>query len=436
MNQVPIITSRDDILSEVVNSVGSQEPKQFLVYKVPTADEALETLKFETPVMAIIDFSDPSIDAFGLLSEVINDPWLQQSGLIAVCDTAELVRKLDSIGGANIVVALRIGEIAAKIPKIMRIVYENQRILFQRGLGTELIKHLSGVFYVRNDVLEAVCYSNIICNLLFGSNVISYERKQKLQLALHELLLNGIEHGNCEITYQQKTLWLEKGHSIEDLIKQRCHDLAINARKVSLEYQIEPTYARFVITDQGPGFNWREVTKMALGAGSDGAPDLSLHGRGLFIAQAVTENLKFNEKGNQVCFEVFYKKEDVESSPGLFPSVGIREVYPGEIIFSQGEPSNFLYYIACGEYDVLVDTKLVSRLSQEDVFMGEMSFLLNNVRSATIRARTKGKLIGISKRQFVKALRENPQYSLFLSKLLAQRIHRINRESAKKLDHS
>ena len=434
MNQVPIITSREEVLSEVTQALVTDSTSSFLLYRVSSAQEALDTLKFEAPVIVIVDFSDPEIEALSLLDSVAEDPWLQQTGIIALCDNGELVRRIDSIPGANVVIALRIGEIAAKIRTTLEIVYENQRILFQRALGSELIKNLTGVFYVKNDVMEAVCYSSILCNLLFSSNVISHERKQKLQLALHELLLNGIEHGNCEINYQQKTLWLEKGHAIEELIKQRCQSPEINKRRVALEYQIEPTYARFIITDQGQGFNWKQVAKFSLDEGLEGGPDLSLHGRGLFIAHAVTENLRFNEKGNQVCFEVFYTKQSGDVEQGLFSSVGLREVYPGEVIFSEGEPSNFLYYIASGEYDVIIKNKPVSRLSQEDVFMGEMSFLLNNVRSATIRARTRGKLIGISIRQFVRTLREKPHYSLFLCRLLAQRLRRVNRETMKKVD--
>ena len=65
-------------------------------------------------------------------------------------------------------------------------------------------------------------------------------------------------------------------------------------------------------------------------------------------------------------------------------------------------------------------------LNQDDIFLGEMSFLLNNRRSASVKAVTNGALIRISKKEFVAGIKEKPHYSLFLARLLAQRIERLN----------
>lgn len=61
-----------------------------------------------------------------------------------------------------------------------------------------------------------------------------------------------------------------------------------------------------------------------------------------------------------------------------------------------------------------------------DLFLGEMSFLLNRRRTATARSESAGSLISISRRDFVEAIREKPQYALVLSRLLAQRLERQN----------
>ena len=67
--------------------------------------------------------------------------------------------------------------------------------------------------------------------------------------------------------------------------------------------------------------------------------------------------------------------------------------------------------------------KLVSILTPNDLFIGEMSFLLNDRRSATILSVGHGKLIKIPKEAFLNLLRKNPHYGIFLSKLLAQRLY-------------
>jgi CRP-like cAMP-binding protein len=62
--------------------------------------------------------------------------------------------------------------------------------------------------------------------------------------------------------------------------------------------------------------------------------------------------------------------------------------------------------------------------------MGEMSFLLNQKRSATIRAETPGKLILLTRKIFVNVIRDYPHYGIFLSKLLAKRLVRSNDQNA------
>lgn len=60
--------------------------------------------------------------------------------------------------------------------------------------------------------------------------------------------------------------------------------------------------------------------------------------------------------------------------------------------------------------------------------MGEMSFLLNNRRSATVIADEDAKLVKISRKSFVEVMKHYPHYGIFLSKLLARKLARSNEE--------
>ena len=66
--------------------------------------------------------------------------------------------------------------------------------------------------------------------------------------------------------------------------------------------------------------------------------------------------------------------------------------------------------------------------------MGEMSFLLNQRRSATIKATSTGKLILLTQKTFVNVIREYPYYGVFLSKLLAKRLVRSNDQNAARIN--
>jgi CRP-like cAMP-binding protein len=60
-----------------------------------------------------------------------------------------------------------------------------------------------------------------------------------------------------------------------------------------------------------------------------------------------------------------------------------------------------------------------------------MAFLLNNKRTVTVTALTKGKLIKVSRKSFINVVRGYPHYGIFLSKLLARKLARANRENAR-----
>ncbi len=199
-------------------------------------------------------------------------------------------------------------------------------------------------------------------------------------------------------------------------------DPAIRARKTYLSYTVTPGLSRFVIRDEGAGFDWRKQR-----AGVDTKYALAAHGRGIIMANHYVKNLTFNERGNEVSFEFPHLQAGTQYLPGAFQDQTVVSFRDGQVVFQEGEQSNFLYFIVSGTFGVLSQSREVATLTPDDIFVGEMSFLLNDRRSATVVARGNGALLRISKAAFVNAIRRNPHYGIFLSRLLAQRIDRQNK---------
>ena len=65
------------------------------------------------------------------------------------------------------------------------------------------------------------------------------------------------------------------------------------------------------------------------------------------------------------------------------------------------------------------------------MFIGEMSFLLSNQRTASVVAKDGGICIRVSKQDFVDLIKKNPHYGIFLARLLAQRRSRLNARTAR-----
>jgi serine/threonine-protein kinase RsbW len=96
--------------------------------------------------------------------------------------------------------------------------------------------------------------------------------RNDLRLILSELLYNAVIHGNRE-----------------------------DSRKhVQVEIRALADRIYVSIRDEGQGFNYRQALEEA---NSESAL-LSEHGRGMVLVCSLTENLSFNESGNQVSFEM------------------------------------------------------------------------------------------------------------------------------------
>ncbi|HUX36401.1 MAG TPA: cyclic nucleotide-binding domain-containing protein [Rectinemataceae bacterium] len=208
------------------------------------------------------------------------------------------------------------------------------------------------------------------------------------------------------------------------MIRKKNLDPAIKARKVRVEYTISPDRSDFSIEDEGDGFDWR--ARLAKKADEPG-----LHGMGISMARHYVQDLSYNERGNKVGFGVEHRRATTNTMPRIFSQAQEIQVRDGEYILQEGEESDFLYYIVSGRFYVYSRGKLISSLSPDDIFLGEMSFLLSNRRSATVVARGPASLVKISKQDFVNMIKENPHYGIFLARLLAQRLAKLNARTAR-----
>jgi hypothetical protein len=423
MRKIPVVSS-DAKLNEIIRLECARSEGELTPVFFSDSDEVIEFLKYELPEMKIFYFSDPSIDSLGILQEIQKDPWLHYGGIIGIHDNMDDKALLEAMRDANIIAVLRKKEFVSNIPRLLRIVRQNKQILFQRGIQQHLLKTISGAFVIDNDPLDITTYTNLITNYLYNSNLIGREEKEKLHVALLELLINAIEHGNCKISYDEKTAWLEKNGDIMELIREKNKDPSVKERKVYFSYTITPEKSHFTIRDEGDGFDWR--ARMAAPSDSPG-----LHGMGMQMVNLYVRELSYNRKGNEVAFEIDHRKAESNAIPKIFERSEEVAFKDGEYVCSEGEETDVLYYIVSGTLYVYSKGKFVSSLTPDDLFMGEMSFLLSNRRSATVVAKGPCTLIKISKQDFVNLIKESPHYGIFLARLLAQRLARLNARTAR-----
>lgn len=120
----------------------------------------------------------------------------------------------------------------------------------------------------------------------------------RLEPGLYALMLNAVEHGCLGIGHDLKARLLEGGTWQDEV--QRRQSLPENREKtVEIVIARRPEGVFIVITDPGPGFDWKSWISI------DPARARDAHGRGIARARGVSfDSLAYNAAGNQVALHV------------------------------------------------------------------------------------------------------------------------------------
>jgi anti-sigma regulatory factor (Ser/Thr protein kinase) len=425
MGFIVLINSDKEIKNKIEAAFRRARCFNFPMVMMANEKRILESLNFDLPEIVILNFGDPGVSYKSMMEQVRKDSWLHSFGIIGLYDGSvqnehDLMEEMKDL---NVLVMLDYSRIDSHIVKSVKIIAENWQLIYQKELSSHFMEHSSGSFSIDNDILAVSIYAGIAVTDLVQKGYLKSENKMHLQLALSELVVNGIEHGHCGISFDEKTEFLTSGKSVIDLVEDKCRDPEISAKRVHFEWDSSTERTVFTIRDEGEGFDVSEIKQKV----KDDDP-LSQHGRGIIMAEAFSESVEYNDAGNEVRLRVKHDESVIRNTPEGFS--GEEVLYPdrGDVVFKEGEKGNFLYYIASGRYQVFHNNKVVGSLSPADLFMGEMAFLLNNRRSAAVHAEEKGKLIKISRKSFVQVMKSYPHYGIFLSKLLARKIVRANEQ--------
>jgi len=144
--------------------------------------------------------------------------------------------------------------------------------------------------------------SSIVSQLLneIGSNIEEVE-KTNIELGLDELITNSMEHGNLEISYNDKYEATEDNLLIE-LYEEKMKNTEFANRKLIVEYSYNKDWFEWIITDEGKGFDWKSIPDPT----TDGHL-MDLNGRGIFITHFLFDEMEYIGKGNKVRIRKYIK---------------------------------------------------------------------------------------------------------------------------------
>ena len=299
MNTIVTICS-DSIINQGIERVIQNEfPGDYNLRFTDNITDALDILNFELPELTILHLSDKELDLTFLKDKIVEDSWLHSSGIIGIYDLGrhEEARLLDQFRSLNLLTLLDYSRIRTHFAKILSIVYANRQLIYQNELADNILDKFSGAFSISNSDYSVVSvYTGLLSINMVRSGRVTSEERFKLQMALSELILNGIEHGNCGITKEMRDQKLSEGGSLIELIQEKNLGKDIRRKKVLLEWILTEKESRFVIHDEGEGFDVDAYKRSLQNASSD-----NLSSRGILLSRIVADRILFNKKG-QIMF--------------------------------------------------------------------------------------------------------------------------------------
>ena len=129
-------------------------------------------------------------------------------------------------------------------------------------------------------------------------NLLKYIDKRELNMirvAVREIIINAIEHGNLAITFEEKSREMS-GENYLQYLNDRQRDPRFKDRSVTIHYHVDGDRVIYTITDEGKGFDYRKF----LSGEVDANASMLAHGRGITLAKNIFDEIRFNESGNEV----------------------------------------------------------------------------------------------------------------------------------------
>jgi CheY-like chemotaxis protein len=285
----------EDSQTQIVHICGLLEEAEFDVDTVLNGKEAVRRLEAgEQYDLILTDLMMPEMDGLQLVRAVrVHYPGTPVILMTGQGTDALAIEALED-GAAGYVPKSQLHErLIEEVAQVLRAaeVDRSYEILLS------CLKRNEFEFELRNEVALIDPLINLLLQMMAGIQLCDSTSRIRVGLALEHALLNALYRGNLEISAakMQSTRELLLSGRGTALVDQRLAELPYSTRTIHFDVRMSAEEARFVIRDQGKGFDVRQVPK-------PGDPDVLERegGKGLLLMQSFMDEVTFNETGNEV----------------------------------------------------------------------------------------------------------------------------------------
>jgi CheY-like chemotaxis protein/anti-sigma regulatory factor (Ser/Thr protein kinase) len=249
--------------------------------------EALEYLEEHKADAVLTDLQMPEMDGLQLVEEIRlrypDIPTILMTGEGSEDIAAKALQK-----GASSYVSKR--RLAADLQEIVERVLQSASEQQGHALLMGCIRHFD--FDLKNSLQLITSQVRYLRQAVQSLGFFDETDCLRIGTALDEAMLNAYYHGNLEVSSKLR----ESDHNeFHDLARKRTQQMPYRDRRIRVVGQFDDCEVKFVIRDQGPGFNPSTLPDPTSPQYLD-RPS----GRGLLLMRAFMDDVIYNETGNEV----------------------------------------------------------------------------------------------------------------------------------------
>ena len=254
-----------------------------------SGEEALERLSAVAPAAIVTDLVMPGMSGLELVARVVGAHPEIPVILMTGKGSEDVAVKALKAGAASYVPKGSLHQhLLTTVEDVLEMVTERSSHTqlmncLRRGNFQFVLGHDSGLIPLLINHVQSLVSSLGLCD---EASVI------RVCIALEEALRNALFHGNLELTSEQREGDPEE---YQRLIDDRTTREPYAGRRLHVTVEVTPTSGRFVIRDQGPGFDPAKLPDP-----TDPENIEKVSGRGLLLMRTFMDEVTFNETGNEV----------------------------------------------------------------------------------------------------------------------------------------
>ena len=262
---------------------------EYEVLEAADGEAALAVVEEHVPDIVITDLLMPRMDGFALVEALKEDSPGVPVILMTGRGSEEIAAKALQHGAASYVAKSRLAnDLTPAVDRILGAAREDRA-------QARLMHHMHGCnleFELRNDLKLIGSAVNLLQLMLRCLELSDEIERLRVGIALEEAMRNAYYHGNLGIGAMDPRPAREE---YSELAAGRLREAPYYDRRIHVAAEIGRQAARFVVRDDGEGFDAGAWLKKTAVLDADSAAN-----RGLSLMRSIMDEVRYNDTGNEV----------------------------------------------------------------------------------------------------------------------------------------